>query len=461
MNTPRIVSHESASGNLAPLLANEFSQLMVPAGPFEPAPHLAVAVSGGSDSLALCLLADAWARRRKGQATAITVDHGLRSESAAEARQVGRWLKARDISHRILVWRGDKPASGVQAAARVARMGLLADWCLRHHVLHLLVGHQVEDQAATVLLRLSAGSGGNGLAAMPLVQDLRVSHGAGIRLIRPFLAVPEDRLKATLGKCSQAWIDDPSNRNQKYARTRLAVAIDALGDEGMTVKRLARAARRAGSDRAALDRACGELLGEVAAFHPAGFATLEWASWRTAPEAVSRRALICLLTAIGGRAFGPRLERVERLSEDLRTIYPARATTLAGCRIMPRRGALLVCREPGLVEHALVMKPGMRRLWDNRFQVCLPRRVQIQGKCSLGKLGSEGIASIRQEIANGSPALEAIPAPARPALPAFRDLDGLLAVPHLRYARVPSGQGCEAQYMGAENIVSGAIRPID
>ncbi len=454
MNTPRIVPPESAPGNAAPLRAAEFARLMAPAGPFEPAPHLAVAVSGGSDSLALCLLADGWARRRKGRVTALTVEHGLRAESAAEARQVGRWLKAHGISHRILPWRGDKPASGVQAAAREARRARLAAWCAGHHVLHLLTGHQMEDQAATVLLRLSAGSGGDGLAAMPLVQDVRTPDGAGLRLIRPLLSVPEARLKATLGKHAQAWVDDPSNRDRGYARTRLAAALDELGGEGMSVERLARAARRAGSDRAALDRACGELLAHSATPHPAGFATLDWACWRDASEAVSLRALIRLLTAVGGRPFGPRLERVERLSESLRTAYPARAATLGGCRIIPRRGALLICREPGAAEPALALKPGERRVWDNRFQVRLPRRADFRGTCSLGRLGSEGIAALRRALGDGRRA------PARPSLPAFRDLDGLLAVPHLRYARAPGGDGCEAQYIGAGNRAGGVFGPV-
>jgi len=460
MRFPRIVSPENKPGDLIPLGIDEFSRLMAPAGPFEPAPHLAIAVSGGSDSLALCLLADGWARRRKGRVTALTVEHGLRPESAAEARQVRRWLKARDISHRILPWRGDKPTSGIQAAARAARISRLADWCARHHVLHLLSGHQMEDQAATVILRLSAGSGGDGLAAMPLVQDVRTSDGVGTRLIRPLLSVPEDRLKATLGRRSQAWIDDPSNHDRGYARTRLAASIDALGNEGISVERLARVARRAGSDRTALDWAVGVLLSKAAVLHPAGFATLEWAPWSTAPESVSLRTLIRLLTMVGGRTFGPRLERAERLSVGLRTAYPARATTLGGCRIMPRHGTLLICREPGVVEPALEMMPGERRLWDNRFQVRLPNIAKIRGQCILGKLGLEGIATFRRVMTDGGEAMEVIPPPARPALPAFWDLDGLLAVPHLKYSRAPGGERCEAKYVGAGNRAGGVFGPI-
>jgi tRNA(Ile)-lysidine synthase len=459
MTKPRIVLPQSAPPGAEPLRAAEFAGLMAPAGPFEPAPHLAVALSGGPDSLALALLADGWSRRRGGSVTALTVEHGLRPESAAEARQVGRWLAARGIAHRILPWRGTKPASGVQAAARAARLDLLAAWCARHHVLHLLTGHQMEDQAATLLLRLSAGSGGDGLAAMPLVQDVATPGGEGVRLVRPLLSVPEERLKAVLRRRAQPWIADPSNLNSGYARTRLAAALDELGGEGLSTRRLARAARRAGSDRAAFDRAAGELLARAACFHPAGFAGLDWALWREAPEALALRALMRLLAAVGGRPFGPRLERVERLAAALRERYPTCATTLGGCRILPRQGALLICREPGAAEPAVVLAPGETRLWDNRFRVRLARTAEVRGETTLGKLGTEGVAQLRRAMADGGGALERIPAAARPALPAFRDLDGLLAVPHVNYARFPGKTGYRACYIGAGNRVGGVFGP--
>ena len=87
-----------------------FASLMDPLGPFEHNPHLAVAVSGGADSMALALLAHAWVRHGGGTMTALTVDHGLRPEAAGEARQVGVWLTDRGIAHETLVWRG--PPSG-------------------------------------------------------------------------------------------------------------------------------------------------------------------------------------------------------------------------------------------------------------------------------------------------------------------------------------------------------------
>ena len=105
----------------------EFARQMAALGPFEPKPRIAVAVSGGADSMALALLAAGWARKAGGAAIMLTVDHGLRRESAAEARQVARWMRARKIAHHTLRWAGAKPESNIAAAARAARYGLLVE----------------------------------------------------------------------------------------------------------------------------------------------------------------------------------------------------------------------------------------------------------------------------------------------------------------------------------------------
>ncbi|MGE0725158.1 MAG: tRNA lysidine(34) synthetase TilS, partial [Alphaproteobacteria bacterium] len=134
-------------------------------GPWERSPRLAVAVSGGPDSLALTLLADGWARARGGAVLALTVDHGLRPEAAAEAATVAAWLGARGIAHATLEWSGPRPMAAIQAAARAARLDLLAAACREAGILHLLLAHHRQDQAETASLRGARGSGTDGRAA--------------------------------------------------------------------------------------------------------------------------------------------------------------------------------------------------------------------------------------------------------------------------------------------------------
>ena len=409
---------------------------MQPLGPFEPAPRIAVAVSGGSDSLALCLLADRWARAKGGTVFALTVDHGLRPEAGAEAAQVQRWLAARAISHRTLRWTGARRTGATQAEARAARFALLTGWCRQAGVLHLLLGHQREDQAETALQRLVHGSGIEGLAAMAPVRLAMEPDGRGVRLLRPLLSVPRDALAATLAHCNQPWIDDPTNRDARHGRPRLAAALAQLGSEGLSAARLARVAARAADDRAALDRLCTDLLAGGAHPAPAGFVTLDLKMLRHAPHALALRALGRVVTTVSGTPHPPRLERLERLTRRL-LCDDAKAATLGGCRVVPQRNErVVVCREPAAAPEVLPLKPGDSALWDRRFVVSLGRSA-APGRFLVRRLGTDGLAQARASArAAGAPLrTDCVPPPARPALPALFDLDGPLAAPHLQYRR--------------------------
>ncbi|WP_081991868.1 tRNA lysidine(34) synthetase TilS, partial [Inquilinus limosus] len=148
-----------------PVSDEEFAARQDRLGPFDRPLRLAVAVSGGPDSMALSLLAARWVRQRGGQILALTVDHRLRPDSTAEAAATGASLTRHDIPHRILTW-SDAPARASQDQARRARYGLLGQACREVGIRDLAVAHHREDQAETVLLRLARGSGVDGLAGM-------------------------------------------------------------------------------------------------------------------------------------------------------------------------------------------------------------------------------------------------------------------------------------------------------
>ncbi len=409
----------------APLAADEFAGLMARLGPFEAQPRLAVAVSGGADSLALALLLHDWAAARGGAVSALTVDHGLRREAAAEARFVARALAPLGLEHRTLRWRGARPEANIQAAARQARYGLLAAWCERRGVLHLALGHHLDDQAETLLLRLGRGSGLEGLAAMAPIAEL-----PGLRLLRPLLEVPKARLEATLAARGLSWIEDPTNRDPSHARVRLRRLMPALAREGLTPARLAATAENLARARAALDLAVARVLVRAVALYPAGFATFDPAPLLAAPPEVGLRALARVLMAVGGAAYTPRLERLRRLYGRLGGGL-RRGATLGGCRMVPRRGGVLVVREArGLPE--VPVRPGERLHWDGRFEVAVrPGARARRGGLSLGPLGAAGWAEVGASAPDS--AATAIPAAARPALPVLSDGAGLVAVPHLGY----------------------------
>jgi tRNA(Ile)-lysidine synthase len=214
------------------------------------APAIVLAVSGGPDSIALMWLAARWRRAlaRGPRLVAVTVDHGLRAEAAAEARDVKRLARTLDLPHRTMRWTGAKPKTGLPAAARAARYRLLAQAARASGATHILTAHTRDDQAETLLMRMLRGSGIAGLAAMA-----RESERDGLRLARPFLNVSKSQLIATLTKAKVGFADDPTNRDISFTRPRLRTLMPVLAAEGGDTRSLARLASRLGRANAAVE----------------------------------------------------------------------------------------------------------------------------------------------------------------------------------------------------------------
>ncbi|MGH7029559.1 MAG: tRNA lysidine(34) synthetase TilS [Stellaceae bacterium] len=403
-----------------PLTVAELGEALDRLARFETAPLVAVGVSGGPDSLTLAILADRWARLRGGEICALSVDHRLRPESGAELRRVGGWLSARRIRHEILVWRGERPASGIEEAARAARYRLLAHWCRCHGCPHLLIAHHREDQAETHLIRRAAHSGADGLAGMSAIRELD-----GCRILRPLLGTAKARLVATLNAERQPFIADPSNRDLAFARARLREAAAPAAD----VDRLLDAVGRLGRTRVARERAGEALSARAVALHPAGFAMLDPEVLLAAPG-IADRAISAVVVTLGGRLYSPRRRQVARLLQVL--AGDARGgRTLGGCRFVGWRGRLLVLRELAAAAAPVRVTPGASLVWDRRFAVEAPPGAP--GSFVLGYLGREGAA----ELALRAPGLRngVLPPLVRPILPVLRDEQGIAAVPHLGYRR--------------------------
>ncbi len=222
---------------------------------------LVLAVSGGADSTALMVIAARWraALERGPNLTVVTIDHGLRPESAAEAAAVERLAERLGLAHRTLRWTGAKPVTGVQKAARAVRYRLLAAAAQEAGAGHVLTAHSLDDQAETVLMRLARGSGLAGLAGMT-----RTSALDRIVLVRPFLDIPKARLVATLEAAAVPFLDDPSNRDPRFLRTRLRQLMPGLAAEGLDAARVACFGRRIARAEAALDQATADAMVRLA-----------------------------------------------------------------------------------------------------------------------------------------------------------------------------------------------------
>ncbi len=382
------------------LTAAEFAALMAPLGPFEPAPRLAVAVSGGADSLALALLVGAWVGARGGALLGLIVDHGLRAGAPAEAaaareRLVGMGIAARVMEARL------RAGPALAERARAARYELLRTACREAGLLHLLLGQHAGDQAETYIMRALAGSGPDGLACMaPVVEE------AQLRLLRPLLAIPPARLRATLLAAGIGWAEDPSNADPAAQRARLrALRADRAG-AGPATAALVEAARRRGIERAARNRATAAFLAAHVVFRPEGFALLP-----AGPLPAS--ALSAVLATIGGDRASPSRRALAALAAAPRPATLGGVRLLAAGRLGP---GLLAVREEAAMGPAVAARAGA--VWDGRF------RLPADGPPG-AVLGCVGAA------AAGLRRLSELPAAVLRTLPALRSEERVLAIPHL------------------------------
>ncbi len=311
-----------------PVDRSAFARLMAPFEPFESAPVVAVAVSGGRDSLSLALLARDWAEARGGRIVALIVDHALRPESEQEAAGTRDLLRGLGIETCILRWSGPKPRSGLQSAARTERYRLLSGECRCRGILHLLLAHHADDQLETVIMRWARGSGLDGLAGMAALTER-----PDVRLLRPLLSVPRASLTATLLALGVPWIDDPSNMDLRFERARLRAGAPLAGavpaaDNGR---------------RAADERRLAQAAVDTLEFDQDGNAVIDRAGFCRLGAGLQARLLSRVVLAVGGRDHAPRRDRAERAAGRLAgpglggKSGKAQDFTLSACRLTLRQ----------------------------------------------------------------------------------------------------------------------------
>lgn len=358
----------------------------------------ALAVSGGADSLALMLLAGAWCKQNnKPRPLAFTVDHGLREGSGAEAARVAAWARRHGIPHETLVWKGAKPTANIQALAREERYRLIGQAMRARGLTVLLTGHTEDDQAETFLLRLARGSGLDGLSGMAPVAPFPQAGFADLTIVRPLLDFSHAQLTAELTRLNQAWIDDPSNASDRFARVQIRVAMPALARAGLTTKRIAAASGHLRRARDAIDASVAKLIGEAAEVSSWGYAVVTPGRIAGAPREIALRTIARLVQAFGGAPFPPRFEQTERLLAWLAKASP-RGCTLGGCRLARRPdGTVLIAREEASLARegpAVAMPPGATALWDRRFEITMSTAV---GRCEVRSLDKAGLKLVGKQ----------------------------------------------------------------
>lgn len=308
-----------------------------------PYPSLLLAVSGGPDSVALMLLCAQWSLRSRRDIAVATVDHRLRTAARAEAEEVGRWARALGYTHHLLTWEGAPPATRLQERARDARYALLTACARRIGAAAIVVAHHSDDQAETILFRLTRGSGVAGLAGMA-----RIACREEIMLLRPLLDFRKTELEAVCAQAGHPFFHDPSNENESFARARLRKLAPGLAAQGLGQDALLRLGARAARADAALTHCAAETLERALRRSESDCIELDASALSEAPLEILQRALASAILRLG---TGPalRLERLERASARIAAALAAGRTvrmTLADVSIDANRERVRLCPAP-------------------------------------------------------------------------------------------------------------------
>ena len=333
-----------------------------------------IAVSGGSDSLALLHLAHDAARAGGLSLAAVTVDHGLRRESAAEAAAVSDICAGLGIPHRTLRWQGWDGRGNLQAAAREARYSLMAEWARGQGIARVLLGHTQDDQAETFLMRLARQAGLDGLSGMDAVFARE-----GITWARPLLDVSRAALRACLTARGIAWMDDPSNDDTRFERVRARRALEELAPLGVEAAGLGRVMAQLAEARDALRVQLHDIATQFVQ-QDRGDLILDWAAWARHHPEMRRRILVAGLVWVASTPYPPRREDIAAL---LQAVERPGQRTLGGCLVL-RQGALLrITREHQALRD---LTGATDRPWDGRWQLDGPHDPALH-VAALGEAG--------------------------------------------------------------------------
>ncbi len=372
--------------------------------------RFAAAVSGGADSMALFRLLHDFVRKNGGELLVLSVDHGLRPESSAEAAWTAAQAARLGHAYTVLEWQGEKPESGIEKTAREKRYALLFEACREKGFPCLFLGHHRRDQAETFLMRRARHSGEEGLAAMSAVRSFAFG-----RMFRPLLGVEPGALRRYNRTVGQEWLEDPTNYTDDFERGRLRRSVS---DEDM--EQAFRESLEYGRRRRMMEEETAAFAASSVTVSNMGYVLFPYSAFAALPETTARRVLGEILRAAANKPYRPTAEAVDTLCRNLLS-GTFRGATLGGCRIAPSaKGHILVWRERADLPPPLTIRNRRLFYWDRfAFELSAPWPDELTVKALDNNL----------KVEKGGPRR------CFSVLPALFDREGLFLAPHLGYKK--------------------------
>ena len=387
--------------------------------------RFAIAVSGGSDSLALSALAKLYSLDNDNDFVALIIDHKLRKESAEEAKKTYKSLTQNKIKAKILTYRGEKFSSNIQKKARDLRYDLFEKYCGKNKIKFLILAHHQDDLIENFYIRLIRGSGIKGLTSLQNIFE----YNKNFYLLRPLLNFNKQELLSVTKKSYSSWIEDPSNKNDKFLRVRIRKMQSKLQKEGFDPKRIIKTIENLNTAKDSLDFYIFKSEKKYLKFYKEGYAILNSSMFNNEAQEVIFRVIIKAIHFVSGEYYPPRSDSLKTLMKNLST-KSFKSSTLGGCLIEKNKNIISFFREDRNVAVENLNKTKQKTNWDDRFLVY--KNFNNKEQFIVKKLGNNGIEYLKKNKVNESG--NKIPTHAKKTLPSFWNNKGdLLFVPFVNF----------------------------
>ena len=381
---------------------------------------IALAVSGGSDSMALTILAKQWAKKNNIDIIAFTIDHKLRTGSAMEAKFVENYMNKNNIFHKTLIWEGKKPKTGIQQKARTERYKLLVDAINEHGTNYVLLGHHKDDEIETFIMRLEKKSGLGGLSCMA-PKNILLTDSGPINILRPFLEYDKNHLIHLCNEYKTQWVEDPSNKNIIFKRAKIR-SLDNNSIKNDFYKTILVYKKLKNSINILLKN----FISEYTDFSDLGVCRFSRNQFIKSPIFIQELFLKKIFFSIGGRIYPPKSRVIRRIIKNI-SCENCKNFNAGKVFFDIKKKIITVLRQPESNLNRITLSKG-NTLWDRRFLVI---NKSNKSSISVGYLGYKDYLNLvkLKKIVKSDIHCYAVN-----TLPTIRSLDEIVYIPHLNYS---------------------------